>query len=343
MNWLIYLVYIGFFLIIFYGVKQEKITERDDYLRRINLLRGLFALDIIIGHVAGQNMLPLMPFEKFSIISVSAFFFLSGSGLTNSYYRKKDYLKEFPGKIAYLICTTLLLYMIKVIIQFFTHFDLGYIPINKWNIFKIYFEKTNWYIWELILLYIVFWLLYSVINSKIARVIVISITIFIIGLCFSLNGLIEAWYYSILGFPLGVVFSEYFKQVITFIHCRIGKLLIFLFLLCGFVGHVIFKGNTVGSYITRNMFCLACILIIILIIEYVEFNNKILKTFTLLSYELYLYQSLYLDLTNSISSKYVLRMLIVGGCTFLTAFMIYPIDKSIKQICAKMLLRRTQK
>lgn len=339
-DWLIYSVYIMFILIILIGVKKEKAIEKENYFQRMNLLRGLFALDIIIGHVAGQNMLPLMPFEKFSIISVAGFFFLSGSGLANSYCKKERYLHKIPMKIIYLICTTLLLYLIKIIVQVFLQNDLGYIPFNKWHFIRFYLEKTNWYIWELILLYIIFGIIYHFIHEKKNRVIIMSIITFLIGFCFSLNGLIEAWYYSILGFPFGIIFSEYFDEFIYFIHYWLGKLLISLFFLCGLLGHVFLKGNVVGSYITRNLFCISCITIIILVIEHIKIDNKAIRVCTLFSLELYLYQSLYLDLTKQISSEYFLRMLLVLSATFLTAILVYPINKYIKQQCMKILSRR---
>lgn len=77
--------------ILVWGGKTDRlnISEKTGYLSRLNSLRGLFALDILIGHVAGHNMYPLMPFEKFSIVSVAGFFFLSGAGLADSYYKKK--------------------------------------------------------------------------------------------------------------------------------------------------------------------------------------------------------------------------------------------------------------
>lgn len=336
-KYIIYMTYIFFVMVAAWGIKKEKIgIQKEEYFSRLNLFRGIFALDIIIGHVAGQNMLPLMPFEKFSIVSVAGFFFLSGCGLSNSFHRKKNYLREIPKKIIYLFCVTLTLYFVKIIVQCMSGCSLNYIPDSIASFGRIYFQTTNWYIWELMLLYVVFALIYELKSRKLIGggycVIAISAITFLIGLGFALNGTIVAWYYSILGFPLGILFWEYFDSFIWFIHRWYGWAVIVLLAAGGLIGHFGLAGNTVGSYITRNMFCAACIMIIILVIERVKIDNKAIRCLTDFSLELYLYQSLWLDLTQNIAADYFVRMLIVLGGTFAAAVLVHPVNKFIKKI-----------
>lgn len=209
-EYLIYVVYIIYAVLVIYGIQKKSIDihEKAEYLTRLNSLRGLLALDIIIGHVAGQNMFPLMPFEKFSIVSVASFFFLSGMGLSTSYYKKENYLTQIPEKIIYLIGVTMILYLAKIGVQFISGADLDYIPGNVSQFIKFYLIKTNWYIWEFIILYIIFALVYKFIRLKALKILAIFIVSFLLGICFLLNNFIVAWYYSILGFPFGVLFSE---------------------------------------------------------------------------------------------------------------------------------------
>lgn len=334
---LIYLVYIFFAIFVFWGCKKDEInlSEKDTYLQRMNLLRGIFALDIIIGHVAGQNMIALMPFEKFSIVSVAGFFFLSGFGLSNSFNNKKKYLTKIPEKIRYLIYVTVLLYIIKITFQLFSGVQLGYVSNNILHLVEKYFKTTNWYIWELILLYIFFYIIYFMLPKKTIRVVALFAASFLIGLIMIANGMIVAWYYSILGFPFGILFSEYFDVCMQFIHHWYGKVTILFFFVAGCIGYIFGKNNEVLSFITRNMFCISCITIIILLIGYYKIGNTMINHFTLLSLEIYLYQSLWLDITINMKSNYVIRMLIVVGGTYITALIIHPINRQLKRLSEK--------
>lgn len=336
-DYLIYFVYIFFAVLVLYGIRKDKIDilHKELYFNRLNSLRGLLALDIIIGHAAGHNMLPLMPFEKFSIVSVAAFFFLSGSGLANSYQKKSNYLWKLPAKILFLICASLLLYLQKIAVQLVTGMPLNYLPDENNYFIKLFFETTNWYIWELIILYIVFGLIYRFAGTRTARVALMFVVVFLIGLCFALSGSIVAWYYSILGFPCGVLFSECFDKFLNFIHRQIGQVIIIFLFISGLIGHIFLTNSIIGSYITRNLFCVSCIVIIILIVQYFHVNNRVIQAFTTLSLELYLYQSLYLDLTQSLSNNYLLRLGLVLGGTLIHAVLIHPINTKTKNICSK--------
>jgi len=69
---------------------HEKNIEKQ--LIQLNSLRGLFALEIIIGHVVRDESGIISMLGRFMICSVAFFFFLSASGMVLSYKSKNDYL-----------------------------------------------------------------------------------------------------------------------------------------------------------------------------------------------------------------------------------------------------------
>lgn len=64
-----------FYFIIFYNTKRSPVSGRDDLLKRLNSMRGIFAVEIVIGHVVRYENTILYPLGKFMIISVAFFFF----------------------------------------------------------------------------------------------------------------------------------------------------------------------------------------------------------------------------------------------------------------------------
>ncbi len=63
------------------------VLDKTEKLKRLNALRGWFAVQIILGHAVYQDS-ALYPLCQFSIISVAYFFFVSAFGMVLSYQRK---------------------------------------------------------------------------------------------------------------------------------------------------------------------------------------------------------------------------------------------------------------
>lgn len=65
----------------------------------MNALRGIFAIEIVIGHVVRYENTWLYPFGKFMIISVAFFFFVSAFGMVSpirnrEMFTLRDFLRE---------------------------------------------------------------------------------------------------------------------------------------------------------------------------------------------------------------------------------------------------------
>ncbi|MDD6072586.1 MAG: hypothetical protein PUC12_17515 [Clostridiales bacterium] len=83
------IVYVVFILllfagVIFCGVKPLPALDGQEACQRLNNLRGIFAMEIVVGHVIRDDRTLLYPMGKFMIISVAFFFFVSAFGLVGN-------------------------------------------------------------------------------------------------------------------------------------------------------------------------------------------------------------------------------------------------------------------
>ena len=176
---------------------------KENRLQQLNNLRGLFALEIIFGHIlryeAGLLQLP----GRFMICSVAFFFFVSGWGLAESEKRKADYLKPrfLLNKPVYRLTLAVLTFLFGCVVDLFAPVELGFIGPE---IFRQFFGRTNWYIWEQMLFYLLFWLIYRYTKkNRVLLITVITVTAAVIA-CY--YGITMAWVASALAFPLGLAF-----------------------------------------------------------------------------------------------------------------------------------------
>ena len=139
------------------GIKANKST-----VTIINSLRGLFAVEIVIGHLVKESRygMPLDVYEKFLFVSVGYFFFTSGfSMICNLKEKGGSYFAGFfKRKILFLFFIAILIFIINCIIAavsgIFTHY------VSSDSLPVMFFNRTNWFIWELELFYLLFYICY---------------------------------------------------------------------------------------------------------------------------------------------------------------------------------------
>lgn len=98
-----YLLIIGFLLLIIYGIHRCDLTSGMGStgldLSNSHAIRGICAVEIMLGHIGiATDSLWLYPSRKAGVLFVGVFFTLSGYGLMKSLAQKKDYLKHFLRK-----------------------------------------------------------------------------------------------------------------------------------------------------------------------------------------------------------------------------------------------------
>lgn len=102
-------------------MKRIMQIDKQTIIARINALRGLFALMIVLGHCSmnfEKELLWLMLIHRFNMVSVCFFFMVSGLSLSYNFERKKEYLKGFiKKKILVLMVFAFVAYIIGEILK----------------------------------------------------------------------------------------------------------------------------------------------------------------------------------------------------------------------------------
>lgn len=188
-----------------------------EIIHRLNYLRGLFAILIVIGHCSmafEKELLLFFVIHKFNMVGVCFFFYVSGLSFTYNFYNKQGYLKHFVrNKIVFFIiiaCVSMLVgNLLKTI---FLQVPL-YLSVTLLITF-------NWYVYEMLVFYLLFFLLFSVIDKPIYRemlMVIITLEICLITIYFYRYGLwsdwVKSYYLSCFSFPFGIVMGEQFDQV----------------------------------------------------------------------------------------------------------------------------------
>ena len=185
-------------------MKIIKTNDEKEILHRMNQLRGLLAIVVLMSHLWGYTgMVLLVPFNKIVTMAVGMFFWLSGYGMMISASIKEGYLGYiYKVKIPYLLWMAVLAYLVSACMEE----GLTLCGIHKSTVlpfgFKAFFESTNWYVWELIGFYIIFSL--SMRFFKRHYLMFIGIVSVIAFILLYYSGLVEAYYNSIIGFWFGV-------------------------------------------------------------------------------------------------------------------------------------------
>lgn len=311
-----------FFLL--FGVRIEKSGGEEAYFQRFNSLRGLFALEIVCGHVIRYESTLLYPLGKFMIVSVAFFFFVSGWGVCRSYHHKANYLNKFlTKKCGYLLVLSLLAFAVRMVVLLATgRFD------NGRNLILQYFSSTNWYIWELFFFYCLFFLAYRFLPKY--RWAVIAAVTFLLMTAAFFGGMIQGYYSSAMAFPAGVVMYEYYPVIVGFFKKTGGKVIVFMMAVFGLSSLLLGADSLIGMVYLRNVMCLAVLCIMVYFLTYFHTDNLFLRFLGKYSTGIYLYQFVYLEVTGALTD-WCIRILLVCALTLFTAVVIHPMQLWIRK------------
>ena len=152
--------------------------NKKEVISRLNMLRGLFAILIVIGHCSQsfeKEILPFFIIHKFNMVGVCFFFFVSGISLTYNFRTRQNYLKNFiKNKAA-------VLFLFAVLNQVIYHILKAVILNEKLNIRLSFFSEFNWYIYEMIVFYIMFYMVFRFIDKGIVRNIILFFLTFLVA------------------------------------------------------------------------------------------------------------------------------------------------------------------
>lgn len=313
-------IYMLLAFLLIYKLQYQHAESEEEYFQNFNSLRGLFAVEIVIGHVIRYENTWLYPLGKFMLVSVAFFFFVSGWGLCRSFHQKKGYLDHFlASKCMYLFILSIYAFLLRYILWVVMGKSEA-----KENILLQYFQKTNWYIWELIFFYLLFYFIYKFVPGRLRNILIAVITV-ISATALFFAGVIQGYYMSAFAFPAGLLFYEYFDSVRAFLKKGIGKLMILAAAILGLFSSAFGLDSLVGMVYLRNLLCLAVLGIMIYFLTYFCPGNIFLRFLGKYSTGIYIYQFMFLNMDELARSGWSLRVALVLGCTLLTAVIMQPV------------------
>ena len=359
----IWLIACGMMLLLFLGAK---VSKRHEWLEEpLSLstskgIQGFAAVAIILHHLSQELVDKAGPLEFLSgcgVLFVGIFFFFSGYGLYTSLKNKENYLKGFLKKRY----VAILVPFYMCILVFTLALCTCGTKLKGWEILRVLSGWTlinshMWYIVEIAILYLVFFIIYRLIKNR--TVATILMTVFVLAmmggslwLChgkdFSCKYWFmgEWWYNASFLFIVGILVSKHAD-----ILAKIAKKA-YVVLLPVFAGLTWFLGvmtnDTLKKYsywseipgetraIGDKLRCLSVqlpwimcfVIFMLLVMMKVRFGNPVLKFLGSISMELYLLHNLFLVglrdgsiFQVSSSSMYILLtvLLAVGMATIVS-------------------------
>lgn len=317
-------------LILVLGAKVKKDLDWQEEpfaLDTSKCIQGFAAVAIIFHHMT-QDLMdrsgPLMFLSECGVLFVGVFFFFSGYGLYTSLKTKKDYLKGFLRKR--FVTVLVPFYMCNFI--FVIASCIGGAKYEGKEIFDvlsgwIMLNNHMWYIVEIAILYLVFFILYSLIKNRTVATVLMSA--FVLGMMyFSLQlahgedyscrywFMGEWWYNASLLFVVGIIVSKH-ADVLRKIARKAYWVLVPVFgFLVWFLGkrtHHLLETVSYwsevpgqGPAVMDKLLCLSAqlpwilcfVLLLLLIMMKVRIGNPVLKFLGSISLELYLIHNLFL-------------------------------------------------
>lgn len=257
-------------------------------------VKGLAIILVLFHHLAGSSreILWLHPFLIVGSLACSIFFFYSGYGMQSSFNKDVTYLKDYPKKrllkvvVPFLVANLLFVLILSV----FDFINLDNIEIFL-NIIGIQLIDPNkWYVIATIFLYIGFYCAHRYIKNKLFSVLVVLISILLYGVVYKTIGA----FFSMICFPLGMIFSYYEVTIKKFTSNNIKLLKTILFiniLLFVYLFFIVYDMNNIFNTplraITVTLFDIIFVTLMIIGVNIKGFSNKILSHFGDLSMDLY--------------------------------------------------------
>ncbi|MBP5606805.1 MAG: acyltransferase [Lachnospiraceae bacterium] len=271
------------------ALRADDGKEFDGAVITFNNMRGVMALWIVLGHI-GMNMNAdqgfFMILQRLNLAVVGMFLFLSGYGLERGYANKEGYLKSVPlKKIPRLFTMALIQYIIAELCFLLIGFKrqtAGFIG--------EFFKNTNWYIWEIISLYIVFFLSHLVFKDVKAYYAAVILSLALMVFMYSTQGA-NAACYSGMAFPAGMMIYRIAGKAGKRIKGSYARYLIFSLILTAAAGaSVLLPKNNIFTVLGKNFFSIMVSWLVLMIFLKIDIKSRVLGFFAAMSPEIYLYQ-----------------------------------------------------
>lgn len=315
-----------FFILIVFWKAEKNVPQnlsKDSYLQSLNNLRGIFAIEVVIGHVVRYEHTILYPMGKFMICSVAFFFFVSAFGMAVSFEKKKNYVSArfILSKPVYLLVLSIVMFILNMGIDVICANDFSYVASP---LLYTYLVKTNWYIWSQIIFYLLFFFSYKYAYKF--HILLICVATVLLSVIMYLGGFSEAWVASSFAFPCGLIVGEYFLSIKRFVFSWKGVMTLIILSLFGLSSLLVHTENIISLIFMRNSMCIAVIMILFYSCGFFTFgNHSVARFLNKYSTAIYLSQFIWLEVTELYGCEYITRMLVVLIATFMSATLLHPV------------------
>jgi len=346
--------------------KKGNFHESFLSLLEMKKLQGFAAMGVILHHVT-QIVTQYGKYDKglinvmvdAGVFCTALFFFCSGYGLVNSFLYKENYLKGFLRKrlpailVPFYVCN--LLFIVVSLVA-------GARP-KMWELLLylsgiVMLNDQMWFIVELAVLYVVFYLLFRRCETKslpLGRMAFVLVVMTAVSLLLGHDGLPDSkglwffgewWYNTTWAFFVGMSVAKFKDNVITFAKkwyklLLSGMLVLFVGLYMAttyMLGHAGYWMEWPGhrGYLEKVLtFGVQCptvivfVLLLFLISMKVQFGNRILTFLSVVAIEVYLLQNIFITYLRPFLQIDFLFFIGVYACTILMAVAVHWLDQKI--------------
>lgn len=297
--------YMDYIIILFLGIilyKSKLFKKNCEYLNIENSMcvKGVFAIVVVIHHISqripGKEGL-VSHFLTMGYLAVGIFFFLSGYGIMTGYINSgNEYIKSFwrrrGSKVLVPSILAILVYLFVNIVKT----DVNSIMLKFKGIrYGETFVPNTWYIVVILLFYCIFYCSIKLSKGNKTVIIISNIVGVIIFILFCIMvkwGIY--WYNSVLCFPLGIFWSAKKEKIDGFLQKKYWLKLVVIAFSYNLSEKCLnnFNYNVVCYNITVMLFCA----LIFCFLMKNTFNNRLLRFLGLISFEIYIYQGLFIDI-----------------------------------------------
>ena len=361
--------------LLLWGVKRVPANEQNDQflsLSQTKMLQVFACIGVILHHVTQTITYygtyykgPITILSSMGILFTSIFFFCSGYGLYISYTTKPEYLKNFLShRLSVILVPFITANALFVIVYSINNkITPGFINILKYTFGISLINSNSWFIIEIAILYIAFYILFRLIKHKdfalsLLVLFTICLILFAKGRGHDTNSIVahssyfrgEWWYNSTIAFAVGLIFARFRRQLVAiisrFYRC-IVVIAAILFVIVFVVEEYILKthgyykdlthidgiSDSTITLLWQMALCTIFIILTLLISYKIRFSNKCLTIISGVCTELYLVHHLFVaDYANGLSINGHARYLFALVPSFAVAFILAKINKVILKL-----------
>jgi len=319
------------FFIAFVSIKNQDLDTQQLSIKTTSNLQVIAVIFVILHHLSQvlQNYSDSFLSSRLIVagrFSVGIFFFVSGYGLIKQYKKKgRVYLDTFLKRKVLSIFIPFLLagivyFIFRNLIGKLSLGDAFYSLINGSPV-----VSNGWFVIMIIFLYFAFFVSAFIArkNDLLLTILLVTSTILVLVIAKYMHyG--EWWTNAIFCFPLGVVWSINEKLILDFLFNKYKvSVMVLVVLFSGFF----YLDEVFYHPVIRAFSVLFFVSIVILLSYRVTFQNPIFSYVKVISFELYLYQGLFIQLFRSnvlfIDNRLIYVCLVILATSILAFLMYY--------------------